>query len=295
MLSKELLKKIKLIQLHTERLTNAVLAGEYESVFKGRGIEFDEVREYIPGDMVRSIDWNVTARMGHPFVKIYKEERELTIMLLVDLSYSGRFGSQEKLKNEVAAELAAFFAYLAIKNNDKVGAILFTDRVEKYIPPKKGKAHIFQVIKEILSFTPQHKRTHIPSALEYLLHVVKKKSIAFLISDFQDKNYDRLLRLASKRHDLIAVTIEDQREIAMPKIGLVELFDGEREDSIVIDTHDPRFQKMLQEKAYERKRIFKELLRQTKVDGITIQTHGNYVEPVIEFFRKRESRAYQLS
>ncbi len=290
MLSKELLKKIKLIQLHTDKLTNAVLAGEYESVFKGRGMEFSEVREYIPGDPVRSIDWNVTARMGHPFVKVYKEERELTIVLLVDLSYSGQFGSHDKFKNEVAAELSALFAYLAIKNNDTVGAILFTDRVEKYIPPKKGKSHIFEVIKEVLSFAPEHKKTNISVALEYLLHVVKKKSIAFLISDFQDTSFDLLLKLASKKHDLIAVKIRDARETEIPKVGLLELLDGETGETIVVDTSSQRFQERFNETITEQNKIFKELLNRSNVDNISIETNKNYVEPVIEFFRARVCR-----
>ncbi|RME50074.1 MAG: DUF58 domain-containing protein [Deltaproteobacteria bacterium] len=266
------------------------MAGEYTSAFKGTGIEFEEVRAYIPGDDVRSIDWNVTARMGTPFVKVFREERELTVMLLVDVSSSGHFGTTGKLKNEVAAEVAALLAYAAIKSNDKVGLIIFTDRVEHYIPPKKGRGHVWRIIREVLSFEPQHRTTDLSGALEFLLHVTHKRAVCFVISDFIADDFSKQLRLARHRHDLIAVTISDPREEALPPVGFLELEDAETGETILIDTNDratlERFEAKTRRDQGERVRLF----RSCNVDHIAIRTDEPYVDPIVRFFRKRERR-----
>ena len=227
MLTKELLKQVRQIEIKTRGVVNEVFSGEYHSVFKGRGMEFSEVREYQIGDDIRTIDWNVSARFGHPYVKIFEEERELTLMLLVDLSGSLVFGSVEKTKQQIAAELTAILAFSAMKNNDKVGLILFTDQIEKFVPPRKGKSHVLRIIREVLSFEPRGNKTSIKAALEYFNHSVKKKSIAFLISDFIDDGYDRILRIVGKKHDLVNILLEDPRETEIPKVGLIKLKDAE--------------------------------------------------------------------
>ena len=236
MIPKELAKKIRYIQIYTSKAVNDVLAGEYHSVFKGRGMEFDEVREYTPGDEIRTIDWNVTARMGHPFVKRYVEERELTVLFLVDLSASGTFGSVEKLKNEVAAELCALLAFSAIKNNDKVGLIVFTDTIELFIPPEKGVSHVLRLIREVLSFQPKRKRTDIALALDFLGRVTHKRAVVFLVSDFLAERFEKPLGMVAKRHDLVAIPLADPRELGLPNVGLVELEDAETGESVVVDT-----------------------------------------------------------
>ena len=217
------------------------MAGEYESAFRGRGMEFEEVREYQPGDDVRTIDWNVTARMGKPYIKLFREERELIVMLLVDISASGQFGTVKKLKKEVAAEVAALLAYTAIRNNDKVGLILFSDHVEKYVPPKKARGHGWRVIQEILSFEPQGRQTDIAQALDYLGRVVRKRCICFLLSDFLASGFEKPLRLSNKRHDVVAVSISDPREFELPKVGFVELEDAETGEDVLLDTNDRMF------------------------------------------------------
>ena len=218
-LPEEVIRRIRSIHIRTNYLANDVMAGEYESAFRGRGMEFEEVREYAFGDEIRSIDWNVTARMGHPYVKLYREERELTMMLLIDLSTSQRFGSGKRFKSELAAELAAVLAYTAIKSNDKVGLIIFTDRVEKFIPPKKGRGHVWRVIREILSFTPARKDTEIGAALEYLNRVVNRRSITFIISDFLTSGFEKSLKIANQKHDIVAVHLSDPRENPSPRSG----------------------------------------------------------------------------
>ena len=236
MISRELAKKIRYIQIYTSKAVNDSLAGEYESVFKGRGMEFDEVRKYQVGDEIRSIDWNVTARMGEPFVKRYVEERELTVIFLVDLSASGTFGSTHQIKNEVAAELCALLAFSAIKNNDKVGLIVFTDCVELFVPPAKGTTHVLRLVRELLDFTPRQTKTDISAGLEYLGRVTNKKSVIFLVSDFIGEGFEHQLRVLGKRHDLIAVSITDPREVKMPNIGLIALEDAETGEQILMDT-----------------------------------------------------------
>jgi uncharacterized protein (DUF58 family) len=251
-------------------------------------MEFQEVREYLPGDDVRSIDWNVTARMDRPFVKLYREERELIVMLLVDISASGQFGSRQKLKKEVAAEVAALLAYTAIRNNDKVGLILFTDRVEKFVPPKKARGHGWRVIREILSYQPEGRGTDLPRALDYLNNVMRKRCICFLISDFISAGYEKPLRLSNKRHDLVALCISDPREQEMPNVGFVELEDAETGETLLIDTRNPelcrQYRDLQRQAAQERTRMF----RSMDLDHVPLSTHVSYVEPLLAFFRRRE-------
>ncbi|OQX88612.1 DUF58 domain-containing protein, partial [candidate division KSB1 bacterium 4484_87] len=236
MIPKEVLKKVKRIEIATRGLVNDVFSGEYHSVFKGRGMEFSEVREYQPGDDIRTIDWNVTARMGHPFVKVFEEERELTVMLLVDVSSSGEFGTFERMKAEIATEICALLAFSAIKNNDKVGLIIFTDQIEKFIPPKKGKSHVLRVIRELLYHKPEGTKTDISSALEYLNRVTRRRSVVFLVSDFISSDYDKALQIANRRHDIVAITVTDPREVEMPNVGFVELEDAETGEIVLVDT-----------------------------------------------------------
>jgi uncharacterized protein (DUF58 family) len=290
MTTAELLKKVRLVEIKTRGLVNHVFSGEYHSVFKGRGIEFSEVREYQYGDDIRQIDWNVTARTNKPFVKIFEEERELTVMLIVDMSRSGEFGSVESMKNEIAAEIAAVLAFSAIRNNDKVGMIMFTDRIEKFIPPKKGRAHILRLVREILGCTPQGKRTNIRAVLEYLNHVIKKRSISFVISDFIDTEYENALRIVSKRHDVIAVTLEDPRERDLPKIGMMKMRDAESAAERWIDTDNIHIQQAFHQFWTDHDQRLERTFLSTKVDRIKIEIHKSYIQPLVSFFRMREAR-----
>ena len=283
----ELLAMIKGIHFKTNHLVNDIMAGEYTSAFKGRGMEFEEVREYQPGDDVRCIDWNVTARMGSPFIKEYREERELTVMLIVDVSSSGFFGSENRLKNEVAAEIAAILAFAAVKSNDKVGLILFTDRVEKYIPPKKGRGHVWRVIKEVLQFNPVHTRTDLSLALDYLGKVLRRRSVCFLISDFLAEGYEKNLRLASRRHDVIAVKIDDPRERELPNVGQIELEDAESGEVVLVDTADARVRKEFSKHSANERKVQKNLLKEIEIEQIEISTSGSCVEPLRRFFMTR--------
>jgi uncharacterized protein (DUF58 family) len=296
MIPKEIVKKIRYIQIYTSKAVNSVLAGEYESVFKGQGIEFEEVREYQPGDEIRSIDWNVTARMGHPFIKRYVEERELTVMFLVDLSASGSFGSLKKTKNEVAAELCALLAFSAIKNNDKVGLIVFTDAVELFIPPKKGLTHSLRLIRELLTFKPRQAQTNIEAGLSYFRRVVTKKSVVFLISDFiagpsgLENGFEKTLRGMSKRHDLIAVSITDPREVRLPNIGLIELEDAETGEVLLLDTGSAMVRTAYEKNGRSRAEQLKSLFTSMGVDQIDIRTDQDYVRSIIRFFLSRERK-----
>ncbi|MFB3040191.1 MAG: DUF58 domain-containing protein [Candidatus Poribacteria bacterium] len=288
--TKEILKKIRRIEIFTSRLVNNIFAGEYESVFKGRGMEFNEVREYQPGDEIRTIDWNVTARMGKPYIKKYVEERELVIMLVVDMSASIDFGTQQQTKGEIAAEISGLLAFSAIKNNDKVGLICFTNEVELFVPPRKGKKHVLRVIREILYFDPHQRATNINAALEYVDRVLQRRSVVFLISDFRDSGYEKRLAITSKHHDLIAVTVMDAREEELPDVGLIELEDAETGEVIILDTKNQSTReayRQLNRRAIEaRQKHF----RANKVDCIEIRTDRSYVEPLIRFFRQRAMR-----
>jgi uncharacterized protein (DUF58 family) len=290
MIPKELARKIRFIQIHTTKVVNDVLAGEYESVFKGRGMEFDEVREYQVGDDVRSIDWNVTARAGKPFVKKYREERELTVLFLVDLSASGSFGSVKETKSELAAELCALLAFAANRNNDKVGLIVFTDQVERFIPPCKGARHVLRVIREILTFRPRRARTDIAGALDYLGRVQSRRAVVFLISDFLAEGFEKSLRVLSRRHDVIAVFVADARESRLPDVGLVELEDAETGERVLIDTASREVRMRYESGALGRARALAEMLRSTGIDQISVETGRPYVSHMMAFFRNRERR-----
>ena len=290
MIPKELLKKIQQIQIHTRRLVNEAFVGEYHSVFKGRGMEFDEVREYQPGDEIRTIDWNVTARMGRPFIKRYVEERELTVMLLVDVSASGNFGSIKHLKNEVATEICAILALSAIKNNDKVGMIMFTDKIEKFIPPKKGPKHVLRVIRELLCTQPTGKGTNISVALEYLNKITHRRTISFIVSDFIANDYAHALRIANKKHDMITITIVDPREQELPNVGFIELRDAESDEILLLDTADSLARKEFGALNNRRRQEQSRLFRSMGVDEILINTNRHHVEPIVRFFRMREKR-----
>ena len=290
-LSPELFAKIKAIQIRTQRLVNDVFAGEYESAFKGRGMEFEEVREYRPGDDIRHIDWKVTARMGHPFIKVHKEERELTVMLVVDVSSSGAFGTGHKQKNEVAAELAALLAYTAIKSNDRVGLVIFSDRIERYIPPKKGSAHVWRVIREILSFRPTRRSTDLEGALEYLSKVLRRRSVVFVLSDFLDEGFGDRLRVAARKHDVTALSIGDRRERDLPPIGLLELEDAETGETIVIDTYDKDAVRGFNLLAGESRRERGGLFRQAGVGEVEIRADdADYIDSLVSYFHYRETR-----
>ncbi len=288
--TRELLKKVRQIEIKTRGPVNQVFSGEYHSVFKGRGMEFSEVREYQYGDDIRLIDWNVSARFNHPFVKVFEEERELTVMLLVDFSRSGSFGSGTQLKHEVAAEICAVLSFSAIKNNDKVGLILFTDRIEKFVPPKKGRAHILRIIRELISFEPSGAGTNIRKALEYFHHVNKKRTIAFLISDFIDDGYDRILHIVSRKHDVIAIEITDPREEELPPSGLIKLRDAETGRERWVDTSDPRVRQRFADYWRDRRAARKTLFLNSRVDAIPIRIDRPYIKPIVDFFRLREQR-----
>jgi len=289
MLPKELIAKIRQIQIRTSHQVTEVMAGEYKSAFKGRGMEFDEVRQYQPGDDVRTIDWNVTARTGHPYVKRFVEERELTVMLMVDASSSGSFGSFHRTKNEVAAELAALLAYSAIRSNDRVGLIIFTDQVEKYVPPKKGRSHVLRVIREILYFNkPEHGATNIRAALEFLQRVCARRSVVFLVSDFMAEGYDKAMLLAARKHDLIPVTITDPREIELPDIGFLDLMDAETGERILLDTHDLRVRKAFQYLGGNDRQQRTQRFRQMRAKAIDVRTDQSYVDALVRFFKQRE-------
>lgn len=292
MLSSEIIKKIRRIHIKSARLVNTLMAGQYRSVFRGSGIEFEEVREYTPGDDVKSIDWKVSARLGRPFIKRYCEERELVVMLLVDMSASGGFGTVERLKKETAAETACIMAFNAVRNNDKVGAILFTDRVEKYIPPKKGNAHVWRVIREILAFEPENRGTDIRSALGYMGKVCRKKTVCLLISDFQAEDYLREARLAARRHELIGVLVSDPGEFRLPPGGIVGMQDFETGEILYFDASDPatrsRFEKAGR-RAY-RKQV--DGLRSAGIDCIEVSTAGSAADALTRYFRYREHRRY---
>ncbi len=289
-ISPELMHRIRAVQVRASFLANDLMAGEYVSAFKGRGMEFNEVREYQPGDDVRLIDWNVTARMGAPFIKEFREERELTVMLIVDVSSSGEFGSVERMKNEVAAEAASVLAFLAVKNNDKIGLIVFSDKIEHYVPPKKGKAHVWNIIRTILNFNPEGRETNLSLPLEYLLNVQKRKCTAFFISDFQGKNYETSLKLAKQKHDLIAFIILDPREFELPRIGLINFQDAETGETIEIDALNQETTKRFNESRREEHQNKIDFLKSIGMDAVEIHTHQPMINPILKYFKMREKR-----
>ena len=288
--TREILKKVRQIEIKTRGVVNEILSGEYHAVFKGRGMNFAEVREYQIGDDVRSIDWNVSARMGHPYVKLFEEERELLVMLLCDVSSSSHFGSVSSLKVEMATEMAAVLAFSAIKNNDKVGLLLFTDKIEKYIAPRKGKSHILRILRELLTFEPKRQGTDIRGALEYMNSVVKKRAIVFLISDFIDAGYDKALRIVGRKHDLTAVHVTDPREYLLPDVGLVRLHDAENGKPLWVDTSSVRVRKQLEIGFRKWQAELKTQCQRSGVDYLPLSTDRDYVRPLIQFFKRREQR-----
>ena len=290
MLTSEQLKAVRKIQIRTSHLVSDLFAGQYQSVFKGRGMEFAEVRHYLPGDDVRTIDWNVTARTGVPHVKRFVEERELTVMLLVDASASTHFGTVKQLKSEMAAEMAALFAFSAITNNDKVGLLMFSDHVELALPPKKGTRHVLRVIREVLSFTPQGHGTDIAAALEHLNHVTKRRCVTFVISDFLDTGARLALKIANRRHDVIAVVLDDPRDLALPDVGLIALQDAETGEQILLDTGDSRLRREFEQRAAAARRDRERMLRGVDVDAVVVRTDRPYTEALLRFFRMREHR-----
>jgi uncharacterized protein (DUF58 family) len=286
----EVLRQVKLIELRTRGFVNSLFTGEYRSVFKGQGMEFAEVREYLPGDEVRSIDWNVTARMNRPFVKRYVEERELTVMLAVDLSGSARFGTARRFKSEVETELAAVIAMSAVRNNDRVGTLLFTDRVELVVPPRKGRRHVLRVIRELLAYAPEQRGTDLTGALEYLNRLLTQHAIVFLLSDFIATGYEHQLKLLVQRHDVIAVTVEDPAEEVLPNVGLVELIDPETGGLVSVNTSHPAVRAQYSRHAREERAARRQLLRRLAIDEIVVRTDGDVVSPLLRFFREREMR-----
>ncbi len=291
MTTTEILRNVRKIEIKTRGVVNQIFSGEYHSVFKGRGMNFSEVREYQYGDDIRSIDWNVSARYNHPYIKVYEEERELTVVLIVDFSRSGNFGTVEKFKNEIAAELCAVLAFSALKNNDKVGMILFTDIIEKFIPPKKGKSHALRLIRELLAFQPKNHGTNISLALENLTHVMKRRCIAFVISDFFDDGFEKALQLASKKHDVIALQLFDPKEQDIPKIGLVKFRDAETGIDRWVDTSSNTVREMFARYFQQLREHQKQMFLKSRVDAVPIRIDQSYVNPLVNFFRMREGRA----
>ncbi|HPW85998.1 MAG TPA: DUF58 domain-containing protein [Chitinophagales bacterium] len=283
----ELLKKVRKIEIKTKGLTNHIFSGEYHSAFKSRGMSFSEVREYQYGDDIRNIDWNVTARLQHPYVKIFEEERELTIMLLIDVSKSSYIGSQQQLKNELISEIAGVLAFSAIQNNDKVGVLFFSDKVEMFIPPKKGKSHVLRIIREILNFEPQHPQTNISMALQSFQNMVKRKCIAFVISDFIDENYEQELRHAARRHDVIGIKINDQLDAELPDVGLLQVRDVETGEQRWVDTSDKTTREVYAQRSDFYEKNFGRSFRKANADQLQIKTSQSYVHILMNFFKKR--------
>ncbi len=286
----EIIKKVRKIEIKTRGLSNQIFSGHYHSAFKGRGMAFSEVREYEFGDDIRSIDWNVTARFNHPYVKIFDEEREMTVMLLIDVSGSNEFGTKKQLKEEQMTEIAAVLAFSAIHNNDKVGVIFFSDRVEKFIPPKKGTSHILRIIRELIDFRPQSQKTNIAEALRFLTNALKKRCISFLISDFLDKEFDNALKIASRKHDIVALKIYDQRETELPNIGLAQVYNKETNTKIWVDTTRKAVRNNYSKWWKEHENYLNNLFLRNGIDIANIRTDQDYVKPLMQLFKIREAR-----
>lgn len=283
----ELLKKVRKIEIKTRGLSQNIFAGEYHTVFKGRGMTFAEVREYQYGDDVRAIDWNVTARFGRPFIKIFEEERELTVILLVDVSGSLDFGTSNQFKKQITTELAATLAFSTIQNNDKVGAIFFSDKIEKFIPPKKGKKHVLHIIRELLVFTPESNKTDVSGALKYFTNAIKKRSTAFIISDFMDSGFERNLSIANNKHDIVALQVFDEREGELPDVGMIKLKDAETGERVWIDTSDKRLRTSYKHQWNERQLQLQKIFKQSGVDSVSMSTKDDYVRALMKLFKLR--------
>ena len=286
----ELLKKVRKIEIKTKGLSNHIFSGEYHTAFKGKGMAFSEVREYQPGDDVRSIDWNVTARYNSPFVKVFEEEREMTVILLIDVSGSSDFGTQTQLKREVATEIAAVLSFSAINNNDKIGVLFFSDKIEKFIPPKKGKSHILRIIRELITFESESKKTNIELALKYFNNVIKKRAVCFILSDFMDTNFDKSLKIARNKHDIIALRIHDQREETLPNVGLIKVEDAESGQTRWMDSSNKQVRKNYNNHYREFEKDLKQTLQSSGVDHIDIKTGKDYIKPLMSFFKNRGKR-----
>jgi len=290
MIPQEILKKVRHIEIRTQHLVNNIFGGEYHSVFKGRGMTFSEVREYQPGDDIRLIDWNVTARFNSPYIKVFEEERELTVYILYDASRSGHFGSLHQLKSEVAAEIGAVLGFSAIKNNDKVGLLIFTDEVERFIPPKKGSSHVLRVVRELLYHKPEGSGTNIDKVLEYLLRVAYRRSVVFLISDFLDVKFKKVLQVTNQKHDVVGLMVYDPREMELEDVGLVKVHDAETGELFWLDSTNAETRKEYRESMMARFESFKKECDRMKFDLIPIRLGEDYVEPLMNYFRMREKR-----
>ena len=285
--SSELIKKVRKIEIKSRGLSTQIFSGEYHSKFKGRGMAFSEVREYQPGDDIRTIDWNVTARFSHPFVKVFEEEREMTVMLLVDVSASEKFGTKKQLKQDLLTELCAVLAFSAMQNNDKIGVIFFSDKIEKFVSPQKGRTHVLRIIRELIEFKPTNKGTDIAYALRYFNNMIKKRCTAFLISDFIDQGFDDALKIACRKHDLVAIRLYDEREKELPKVGLLNIQDSETGKTIWVDTNNEKFRKFYISEAKRNEEQLLTTFRKNGVDHTSIATHENYVKPLIDLFKRR--------
>jgi uncharacterized protein (DUF58 family) len=285
----ELIKKVRKIEIKTKGLSRNVFAGEYHSAFKGRGMAFSEVREYQPGDDIRTIDWKVTARLNHPYIKIFEEERELTIMLLVDVSGSKEFGTRLQLKQDLVTEVAAVLAFSAIQNNDKIGVIFFSDQIEKFIPPKKGRSHVLRIIRELIDFEPEHKATDIAGALQYFSNIIKKRATAFMISDFMDTNFEQAWRAAKNKHDLIALKVFDIRETEIPNVGLLKMKDAETGKELWVDTSSKKVREAYRKHWLKSEAYTEDLFKKTGTDYAKLRTDLSYVKPLMSLFKKREA------
>lgn len=286
----DLIKKVRKIEIKTRGLSNQVFSGQYSSAFKGRGMSFSEVREYQFGDDIRAIDWNVTARLNHPYVKVFEEEREMTVMLLVDVSASGIFGTKNQIKQDLATEICATIAFSAIANNDKVGVIFFSDQIEKFIPPKKGKQHILMIIRELIGFEPVSKGTDVALALKYFTNVIKKRSIAFMLSDFQSNDFEKALNIANRKHDMVALHLYDKAEEMLPDLGIIPFHDPETGTTTWVNTNDKEWQKAFKRKGMERKEDLNKTFNKCGVDFAEIATSDNFVPELMKLFKKREGR-----
>ncbi|MFO7656596.1 MAG: DUF58 domain-containing protein [Bacteroidales bacterium] len=286
----DLLKRVRKIEIKTKGLSQHIFAGEYHSAFKGKGMAFSEVREYQYGDDIRNVDWNVTARFNHPFIKVFEEERELTVVLLVDVSGSRFFGTQSQLKKNVITEIAAVFSFSAIQNNDKVGVIFFSDKIEKFIPPKKGKQHILRIIRELIDFNPENRKTSLTEGLKFLTNAIKKRCIVFLISDFMDKSYEDALRIASKKHDLVGIRVFDIRETELPDIGLLNIIDSETGKDILVDTSSAYIRNSYKNAWKKKTEELNEIFMRLGIDTVSVSTEEDYVKPLINLFKRRSSK-----
>ena len=286
----EILKKVRKVEIKTKGLSNHIFSGEYHTAFKGKGMAFSEVREYQTVDDVRNIDWNVTARYNNPFVKVFEEEREMTVILLIDISGSSIFGTQYQLKRDIATEISAVLSFSAINNNDKIGVIFFSEGIEKFIPPKKGKSHILRIIRELISFNSNKKRTNIENAIRYYNNVIKKRSVCFIISDFMDEGFDNALKIVKTKHDIIALRIHDEREKILPNVGIIKLQDAETHETKIIDSSNKHIRKNLKEKYERKENQLKSFFKNEGVDYIDIRTGEDYIKPLMNFFKNRGKR-----